>query len=886
MPQWIFYFGDKGKEAKLLLGGKGANLSEMTKLGLPIPSGFTLSTKCCMEHVANKGKWPAGLSEELDANISKMEKITGKTLGSESNPLLVSVRSGAAISMPGMMDTVLNLGLNDTIIEGFAKRKGARFAYDSYRRFITMFGDVVMGIKRMKFEHLLEDIKHKNNYKQDTDLTAEDLQGLVAQYKALYKKETGSPFPSQPKKQLRLAIDAVFNSWDNERAIKYRLMNHIPDDLGTAVNVQEMVFGNMGDDCATGVAFTRNPSTGENKRYGEYLCNAQGEDVVAGIRTPRTIEEMKVDFPECAKQLYALFEQLELHYQNMQDIEFTIENQKLHILQTRNGKRTAAAAIKMAVDMVHEGLITKEVAINRVDAGKFETLLHHQLDPVAAKNARTIAKGLPASPGGVCGQVVFTSDAAVEWKDKGKKVILCRLETSPEDIAGMASAEGVLTARGGMTSHAAVVARGMGKCCIAGCSAMTVNEEEKTFTANGETFKEGDWISLNGSTGEFYKGKLPVVKPTLEGEFGEFMSYCNEFTELDVLTNADNPTDAQVAKDFGAKGIGLCRTEHMFFDEERIFSVRKMILADDLENRKAALAELLPFQRSDFKGIMDVMNGLPVIIRLLDPPLHEFLPHEEKEQQVLANSLANGNVQVIKDKVDSLSEFNPMLGFRGCRLGVVYPEINEMQVRAIFEAAIQLKKEGKDPRPHIEVPLAGNVKEFLPIKQLILRLAKETGAEGFVPYHVGTMIEVPRAALRANEFAAEADFMSFGTNDLTQMTCGFSRDDSATFLKHYVAKKIYSRDPFQAIDQEGVGRLMRICISLARSVNPDIDIGICGEHAGEPTSVEFCHRIGLDNVSCSPYRVPVAILAAAQAHVNHGHPKKSRPDQILMTSKL
>lgn len=884
MTKWIYYFGDKGKEAKLLLGGKGANLSEMTKLGLPIPSGFTLSTDCCMEHVRNKGKWPAGLAEELESNIAELEKITGKKMGDKLNPLLVSVRSGAAISMPGMMDTVLNLGLNDTIIEGFAQTKGARFAFDSYRRFITMFGDVVMGIERMKFEALLEAIKHKNNYSQDTDLSAADLRGLCESYKVLYQKETGSPFPTVPKEQLRLSIDAVFNSWDNSRAVKYRLMNHIPDDIGTAVNIQEMVFGNMGEDCATGVAFTRNPSTGENKRYGEYLSNAQGEDVVAGIRTPRTIEDMKVDFPECAAQLYALFEQLESHYKNMQDIEFTIEKKKLHILQTRNGKRTAAAAVKMAVDMVHEGLITKEIAVNRVDAGKFETLLHHQLDANACKTAKVVAKGLPASPGGVVGQVVFTSDAAVEWAEAGKKVILCRLETSPEDIAGMASAEGVLTARGGMTSHAAVVARGMGTCCIAGCSDMKFSG--KTFTANGVTFKEGDWLSLNGTSGEFFAGKLPVVKPILKGEFAEFMSYCNEFTDLDVMTNADNPEDAQVAKDFGAVGIGLCRTEHMFFDEKRIFAVRQMILADTLADRKAALAKLLPFQRSDFKGIMKVMSGLPVIIRLLDPPLHEFLPHEEREQVALANAIAGGDVQKIKDKVASLAEFNPMLGFRGCRLGVVYPEINEMQITAIFQAAVELKKEGSDPRPHIEVPLAGNVKEFLPIKEIILRVAKETGAEGYLPYHIGTMIEVPRAALRANEFASEVDFMSFGTNDLTQMTCGFSRDDSATFLKHYVAKKIYERDPFQAIDQEGVGRLMRICVSLARSVNPNIDIGICGEHAGEATSVEFCHRIGLDNVSCSPYRVPVAILAAAQAHINHGHSKKSRPDEILMTSKL
>jgi len=884
MPQWIYFFGERGKEDKFLLGGKGANLSEMTKLGLPIPSGFTLSTKCCMEHVAAKGKWPSGLKEELEKNIERLESETGKKLGSLKNPLLLSVRSGAAISMPGMMDTVLNLGLNDQVITQFAKNKGQRFAYDSYRRFITMFGDVVMGIERMKFEHLLDKIKEENNYKQDTDLNAEDLKKLVSQYKILYHKETGSSFPTVPSKQLSLAIDAVFNSWDNARAIKYRRMNYIPDDLGTAVNVQEMVFGNMGDDCATGVAFTRNPSTGENKRYGEYLCNAQGEDVVAGIRTPRTIYEMQTDFPECSKQLFDLFGKLENHYHNMQDIEFTIERKKLHILQTRNGKRTAAAAVKMAVDMVHEGLIDKKTAVARLDAEKFETLLHNQLDPVAAKKAKVIAKGLPASPGGVCGQVVFTADTAVKWKQNGKKIILCRLETSPEDIAGMAAAEGILTARGGMTSHAAVVARGMGVCCIAGCSAMVVSED--SFTANGETFNEGDWISLDGSSGYFYRGKLPVVKPALIGDFAEFMSYCNEFCKLEVFTNADTPKDAEVAVSFGAQGIGLCRTEHMFFNEERIFAVRQMILSDSLDGREKALAKLLPFQRSDFKELMAVMSGKPVIIRLLDPPLHEFLPHEQREQQSLADTITGGDVQKIKDKVDSLSEVNPMLGFRGCRLGVVYPEINRMQIRAIFEAAVQLKKEGKDPRPHIEVPLAGNVKEFLLIKKIVKEVAKQTQAEGRVPYKVGTMIEIPRAALRANEFAKEVDFMSFGTNDLTQMTCGFSRDDSATFLKHYVDKKIYSRDPFQAIDQEGVGRLMRICVSLARSVNPHIDIGICGEHAGEPTSVEFCHRIGMDNVSCSPYRVPVAILAAAQANINHGRPQKLRPDQILLTSKL
>jgi pyruvate,orthophosphate dikinase len=885
--QWVFEFhGGKGKEAKALLGGKGANLCEMTKLGLPVPSGFVVSTEACIAYQAKKD-FPPGLKEQILRTIPNIEQKSGKKFGDPTNPLLLSVRSGALISMPGMMDTVLNLGLTPQTVAYLAKNNSREFAFDSYRRFITMFSDVVMGMDRMKYEHILEAAKEKRGVKLDNELKGDDLEALCKQYLALYKKEQGTDFPTDPATQLDMAIRAVFDSWNNPRAIKYRVLNRIPHDLGTAVNVQEMVFGNMGDDCATGVAFTRHPSTGENARFGEYLCNAQGEDVVAGIRTPLDITEMKNQFPECSKQLYEIFTFLENHYKDMQDIEFTIERNKLYILQTRNGKRTGPAAVKMAVDMVAEGFIDKKTAVMRVNPDMLDSLLHPSITAAARKGGKVVGKGLPASPGAAVGQIVFSAEDAVAQKEAGNKVILVRLETSPEDISGMAAAEGILTARGGMTSHAAVVARGMNVPCIAGCSELTVNEEAGIFSISGQTFKKGEWITLDGTTGVFFAGKLEVEEPKVAGEFATFMGFAKEFQTMDVRANADTPHDAQIARSFGANGIGLCRTEHMFFKAERIFAVREMILANDLAGRQKALDKLLVFQRNDFYGLLKEMSGLPVIIRLLDPPLHEFLPHEDKEQQELANAIAGGNVQVIKDKVHSLAEFNPMLGFRGCRLGIVYPEINAMQVRAIFEASLQLIKDGLNPKPCIEIPLVGNIKEFLPLKKLCLEVAKQTGAEGKVHYEVGTMIEVPRAALRADELALEADFMSFGTNDLTQMTCGFSRDDSGSFLKHYVAQEIYARDPFQSVDQLGVGRLMRLCVSLARGVKPGVDIGICGEHGGEPESVEFCHQAGLNNVSCSPYRVPVAILAAAQAAIKYGAPKIQTPAEIFNTkSKL
>lgn len=880
MTKWIYFFGDGGKELKNLLGGKGANLSEMTKIGLPIPSGFTISCECSIEYYKNNMKWPAGLKEQMASNITHLQEKTGKQFGSATNPLLLSVRSGARVSMPGMMDTVLNLGLNETIVKLFAKQKGERFAYDSYRRFITMYSDVVMGIDRMKYEHELEALKEKTGAKQDTDLSASDLKGLCATYLKLYQKETSATFPQDPTEQLNAAVNAVFNSWNNDRAVRYRKMNHIPHDIGTGVNVQEMVFGNMGEDCATGVAFTRNPSTGENKRYGEFLPNAQGEDVVAGIRTPYTIDQMKDTFPECAKQLYAIFTQLENHYADMQDIEFTIENRKLFILQTRNGKRTAGASVKMAVDMVKEGRIDKKTALMRLEPAKIDSLLHKQIDPKALKAATPLGQGLPASPGAAVGEIVFSGDAAEAAKEKGIKPILVRLETSPEDIKGMAAAEGILTARGGMTSHAAVVARGMNVCCVAGASSIKVDEHKGLLLVGGKTFKEGDTISLDGNTGKFYTGALPVVDPEVSGDFDTILSWCDEIATTEVHANADTPKDALIALRFGAKGVGLCRTEHMFFAEDRINIVREMIIAEDTPARKKALEKLLPFQRSDFHGLLGAMTGKPVIIRLIDPPLHEFLPHEDKDQQILSKVLGIPVAQ-IKAKVESLHEFNPMLGFRGCRLGVVYPEINEMQIRGIFEASLALLKEGKDPRPEIEIPLVGHIKEFMHLKALVKQVAKATGAEGKVPYKIGTMIETPRGALKADELAKEAEFMSFGTNDLTQMTCGFSRDDAGAFLKHYVEKGIYARDPFQSIDQQGVGRLMSLCVTLARSVNPNIDVGICGEHGGEPESVMFCHRIGLNNVSCSPYRVPIARLSAAQGAIKYGPPQSNPVTKIF-----
>jgi pyruvate,orthophosphate dikinase len=864
--QWVYFFGESGVN-KELLGGKGSFLSDMTRIGLPVPSGFTITTQACNKYNDIGKKWPDGLEKQVEENLKKIEAKTGKKFGDPTNPLLLSVRSGAAVSMPGMMDTVLNLGLNDQTVEGLARLTGnERFAYDSYRRFIQMFGDVVMGVEHSKFEGILEETKKTKGVEYDTDLTADDLKGVVKKYREMIIQEKGKEFPQDPKEQLQMSIDAVFNSWNTDRAIIYRNLHHLRHDMGTGVNVQTMVFGNMGKHSGTGVGFTRNPSTGHKEHYGEYLIDAQGEDVVAGIRTPKHIDDMKHDLPEAYKELVKIYELLEKHYKDMQDFEFTVENGKLFMLQTRVGKRTAHAAVRIAVDMVNEELISKKEAVLRVDPNALDQLLHKQLDPEAKQKAEIIAKGLPASPGAAVGKVVFSADDAVAKSEAGDKVILVRLETSPEDIQGMHVAQGILTARGGMTSHAAVVARGMGKSCVAGCSEIKVNEKEKAFVAAGQTFKEGDWITLDGSTGEVMSGQVPVIDPELKGEFKILMEWADSFRKLKVKTNADTPHDSQVARDFGAQGIGLTRTEHMFFEGDRITAVREMILAENEEGRRKALDKLLPYQRSDFKGIFEVMVGLPVIIRLLDPPLHEFLPHEEKEQQQVANEMGV-DVKKIKDKVTSLHEFNPMLGFRGCRLGVIYPEINEMQVRAIFEAALEVKKAGKDPKPEIEIPLVGNVKEFIPLKEMVKRVAKETGADGKIPYKIGTMIEVPRAAITADELAKEVDFMSFGTNDLTQMSCGFSRDDAGKFLKGYVEKGIYARDPFQTIDQEGVGKLMELCVKNARKINPKIEIGICGEHGGEPASVEFCHRIGLNDVSCSPFRVPIARLAAAQAAI-------------------
>ncbi|MBW2988228.1 pyruvate, phosphate dikinase, partial [Candidatus Woesearchaeota archaeon] len=806
---------------------------------------------------------------EIQENIKKIEEKTGKRFGDEENPLLVSVRSGAPISMPGMMDTILNLGLNDATVKGLAKAtNNERFAYDCYRRFIQMFGNVVLGMEHAKFEDILEHFKKQKEVEQDFELDADTLKSIVERYKEIIKKETGKDFPQEPKQQLDLAIEAVFKSWNNKRAITYRRINNIPDDMGTAVNVQAMVFGNLGDDSGTGVGFTRNPATGENVLYGEYLLNAQGEDVVAGIRTPKPIHELKNDIPEAFDELVKVRELLEKHYKDMQDFEFTIEHRKLYLLQTRTGKRTAVAAVKIAVDMVKEGLIDKETAVLRVDPNSLDQLLHKQLDPVAKNEAEVLTKGLPASPGAAVGEVVLTADKAKQLAESGRKVILVRTETSPEDIEGMHVAQGILTARGGMTSHAAVVARGMGKCCITGAGEITVNEKDGYFVVKGIQVNEGDYITLDGTTGEVYKGKLRVVEPELSGAFAELMSWADSFRKLKVKTNADNPHDAAMARKFGAEGIGLCRTEHMFFEKDRIVAMREMILADNLEGRKKALDRLLPMQKEDFKGIFKAMDGLPVIIRLLDPPLHEFLPKDEESIKEVAEEM-DIPVTTLKEKVESLHEFNPMLGFRGCRLSIKYPEITEMQVRAILEAAIECQEEGIKAIPQIEVPLVGNVKEFKLVKDIILRVAKEIGAEGKVSYEIGTMIEVPRAAITADEIAQEADFMSFGTNDLTQMGCGFSRDDSGKFLKEYVDKGIYARDPFQAIDREGVGKLMQICVEKARSVKPEIEIGICGEHGGEPSSVEFCHIIGLNDVSCSPYRVPIARLAAAQAAIKH-----------------
>ncbi|WAM34889.1 pyruvate, phosphate dikinase [Caldicellulosiruptor morganii] len=869
--KYVYMFYEGNKDMRELLGGKGANLAEMTNLGLPVPPGFTVTTEACTRYYDEGEKIADEIVEEIFEKLAELEKITGKKFGDPSNPLLVSVRSGARVSMPGMMDTILNLGINDQVVEGLAKlTNNERFAYDSYRRFIQMFSDVVMGIEKNKFEKILDEIKEKYGAKYDTDLTAEHLKEVVARYKELYKAEKGEDFPQDPKVQLLEAVKAVFRSWNNPRAIVYRRLNEIPHDWGTAVNVQMMAYGNMGNDSGTGVAFTRNPATGEKELYGEFLMNAQGEDVVAGIRTPQPISALKETMPEVYQQLADIAKKLETYYKDMQDMEFTIERGKLYMLQTRNGKRTAQAALKIAVDMVEEGLITKEEAMLKVDPKQLDTLLHPTFEQNALKAAKPIAKGLPASPGAATGKIYFTAEEAKAAVERGeKKVILVRTETSPEDIEGMVAAQGILTSRGGMTSHAAVVARGMGKCCVAGCGDISINEEEKYFTTpDGKVYREGDWISLDGSTGYVYEGELPTKEPELTGYFATFMQWADEIRRLKVRANADTPRDAAQARKFGAEGIGLCRTEHMFFEEDRIPAMREMIVARTEEQRRKALDKLLPMQRGDFEALFREMKGYPVTIRLLDPPLHEFLPKEDDAIRELAKEMGI-TFEELKGIVQSLHELNPMLGHRGCRLAVTYPEIAEMQTRAIIEAAINVKNEGIDVVPEIMVPLVGEVKELKFIKDIIVKTAEKVMEEKGVKieYKVGTMIEVPRAALTADEIAKEAEFFSFGTNDLTQMTFGFSRDDIGKFLNDYFEKKIFETDPFARLDEKGVGKLIKMAAELGRSTRPDIKLGICGEHGGDPSSIEFCHNAGLDYVSCSPFRVPIARLAAAQAQV-------------------
>ncbi|NLU31426.1 MAG: pyruvate, phosphate dikinase [Clostridiaceae bacterium] len=874
MVKYVYLFSEGNASMRNLLGGKGANLAEMTNLGLPVPRGFTVTTEACTRYY-NDGKVIAKeIEDQIYEHLAKMESIVGKKFGDADNPLLVSVRSGARASMPGMMDTILNLGLNDTVVEGLARlTSNPRFAYDSYRRFIMMFSDVVMGIERSKFEDLLDKMKENKGVKLDTELDADDLKALVKQYQALYQEEKGEPFPQDPRVQLMEAVKAVFRSWDNPRAIVYRRLNDIPSDWGTAVNVQEMVFGNMGNDSGTGVAFTRNPATGEKKLYGEYLMNAQGEDVVAGIRTPQSIDKLNETNPEVYRQFAEIAEKLEKHYRDMQDMEFTIERGKLFMLQTRNGKRTAQAALKIAVDLVNEGLITKEEAILKVDPKQLDSLLHPTFEAKALKAAKPIGKGLPASPGAATGKIYFTAEEAVAAHQAGEKnIILVRNETSPEDIEGMHVSNGILTARGGMTSHAAVVARGMGTCCVAGCGEITIKENEKIMIdKNGKTYREGDWISLDGSTGNVYDGQLPTVEPEMTGYFGTFMEWADSIRRLKVRTNADTPKDAAQAIRFGAEGIGLCRTEHMFFEGDRIKAMREMIVARTEEQRRKALDKLLPMQRGDFEGIFREMKGYPVTIRYLDPPLHEFLPQDDEDVQTLADEMGI-TFDELKNIVNGLHEFNPMMGHRGCRLAVSYPEIAEMQTRAVIEAAINVTREGLKVEPEIMIPLVGDVKELQFIKEIVVRVADEIIRESGIDlkYKVGTMIEVPRAAITADEIAKEAEFFSFGTNDLTQMTFAFSRDDAGKFLEDYYSKKIYEFDPFAKLDQTGVGRLVEMAVQLGRKTRPDIKLGICGEHGGDPSSVEFCHNVGLDYVSCSPFRVPIARLAAAQAVVKKG----------------
>ena len=870
--RYVYSFNEGSKEMKSLLGGKGANLAEMTKIGLPVPPGFTITTKACNDYYENNKTIKQEIIDQIEEKLSILEKDLNKKLGSEENPLLVSVRSGAVISMPGMMDTILNLGLNDKTVLALAKATdNERFAYDSYRRFIQMFSDVAMEVQKYKFENVLDRYKEENNFKFDTDLTTEHLKAIVEEYKNIYKKEVGEDFPQDPKKQLMLAVEAVFRSWNNPRAIVYRRLNDIDNNLGTAVNIQSMVFGNMGDTSGTGVAFTRDPATGDNKLLGEYLINAQGEDVVAGIRTPQPIDTLKEAMPEIYKQFIDTVKTLEHHYKDMQDVEFTIEKGRLFFLQTRNGKRTAASAINVAVDLVNEGLITKEEAIMRIEPKQLDQLLHPKFEDKALKEATVLTKGLPASPGAGSGKIYFSAEDAAKASQNGEKVILVRQETSPEDIEGMVCSEGILTARGGMTSHAAVVARGMGKCCVAGCGEIKVDEAAKEVRKDDLVLKEGDFISLDGSTGVVYLGDVAKVEATMTGNFEKLMNWVDEIREIRVRTNADNPRDAKAAVDFGAEGIGLCRTEHMFFDEDRIPAVRKMILSNTVKDRVEALDRLLPMQQQDFVDIYKVMGDRPVNIRLLDPPLHEFLPHDDETINELAKDM-NIDAKEIKKRIVDLAEFNPMLGHRGCRLAVTYPEIAVMQTKAIINAAIEVNKEGLNVEPEIMIPLVGALNEFRNVKNTIVETANKIIEENNVnlKYTVGTMIEIPRACLIADEIAREADFFSFGTNDLTQMTFGYSRDDAGKFLNEYVDKEILEKDPFQTLDQNGVGKLVKMAANLAREEKGDkIKLGICGEHGGDPASVEFCYKTGLNYVSCSPYRVPIARLAAAQATIKN-----------------
>ena len=872
MHKYVYLFSEGNAEMKNLLGGKGANLAEMTNLGLPIPQGFTVSTEACTEYYNNGKKISEDIEKQIFKALKEIEKIQGEKFGDNSDPLLVSVRSGARVSMPGMMDTILNLGLNDEAVEGFAKKTGnERFAYDSYRRFIQMYSDVVMEVPKAKFEKAIDELKEDKGIQYDTELTVDDLKKLVKQFKSIYKKAIKEEFPQDPIEQLMGAVKAVFRSWDNPRAIVYRRVNDIPGDWGTAVNVQSMVFGNMGDTSGTGVAFTRNPATGEKGIFGEYLINAQGEDVVAGVRTPQPISKLEEDLPECYKQFMELATKLENHYRDMQDMEFTIQEGKLFFLQTRNGKRTAQAAINIACDLVDEKMITEEEAVERIDAKSLDQLLHPTFDTAALKKAKEIGSALPASPGAASGKIVFTADEAKKLGTggKGERVILVRLETTPEDIEGMIAAQGILTVRGGMTSHAAVVARGMGTCCVSGCGDIKINEESETFELNGNVYKKGDYISLDGSTGKIYEGDIKTQEASVSGNFGRIMKWADKKRTLQVRTNADNPRDTKNAINLGAEGIGLCRTEHMFFDEERIPKIRKMILSDNVEDREKALNELIPFQKGDFKAMYKELKGLPMTVRYLDPPLHEFLPTDEDDIKALAKDMKI-SVKDLKQKIADLHEFNPMMGHRGCRLAVTYPEIAKMQTRALMEAAIEVKEENKyNIVPEIMIPLVGDKKELDFVKDVVVETAEEVKKErkSNIKYHIGTMIEIPRAALLADEIAESAEFFSFGTNDLTQMTFGFSRDDAGKFLDSYYQNKIYESDPFAKLDQAGVGQLVKMAAEKGRSVRKDIKLGICGEHGGDPSTIEFCHNVGLNYVSCSPFRVPIARLAAAQAAI-------------------